>query len=231
MGSKFQYLSYQFNFYFVRLFQGLVMADLKKLVRSRAGIKGKISIALKQLETCDIGGREAIIELIKTKLEVINNINLKIEDVYEADGTSVDDDGQFSSDYESEIANAISYKGLIESKLSAFKGFSNPSSNIKPMSFDLKLPNLELEYFSGEEKDALKYSEFIGKFKNLIGNRDSLSKSVKLTYLKNYIRGYAAKVISHLIIEDQNYDVALAILDAEFLSVKEIVHFLYKKTY
>ena len=44
-----------------------------------------------------------------------------------------------------------------------------------------------------------------------------------MTYLRSYLTGYAYKIISHLSIRDDNYEVALSLLKDEFLGTEFIV--------
>lgn len=95
----------------------------------------------------------------------------------------------------------------VESKLSVKRSYYS----------DLKLPNLTCDTFSGEGTCHGEYFAFITKFNNVIGMRESLPPSVKFTYLKSFLKGYALKLIEHLSISDQNYEVALTLLEGEFL--------------
>ena len=73
------------------------------------------------------------------------------------------------------------------------------------------------------------YYSFITEFNNVIGLRLNLSEATKLTYLKNYLGGYALKLIQHLQITDGNYRVALTLLEKEFLDKDAIVDELFSK--
>ena len=52
----------------------------------------------------------------------------------------------------------------------------------------------------------------------MVGLRSNLSGSTKLTYLKSFMKGYAAKVLHHLQVTDANYDIAISLLEKEFLN-------------
>ena len=115
---------------------------------------------------------------------------------------------------------------------------TNTSSNVGPAvgdntraNFDLKLPTLNCPVFTGENTNSNEFFSFMNHFNNVIGNRPNLNKSTKFTYLKTYLRGYALKVVQHLHITEENYDVALAVLDREFLDREAIVDELMHKIF
>ena len=60
-------------------------------------------------------------------------------------------------------------------------------------------------------------------------NRVNLAKSTKLTYLLRYLKGYAYKIVQHLQITDDNYDVAIELLGNEFLNKPALIDELFKK--
>ena len=52
---------------------------------------------------------------------------------------------------------------------------------------------------------------------------------MKFTYLRSYLRGYASKVIQHLLINDENYSVAIELLESEFLDRRFLVDEFFRK--
>ncbi|XP_049301625.1 uncharacterized protein LOC125775149 [Anopheles funestus] len=71
---------------------------------------------------------------------------------------------------------------------------------------DLKLPRMNLPTFDG---DILKWASFHDLFDSAIHRNGSLQDSQKLYFLKTNLSGEAAALISHLKIEDGNYEPAL----------------------
>ena len=55
------------------------------------------------------------------------------------------------------------------------------------------------------------------------------SDNAKLSLLKSCLTGYAAQLISHLIIEEANYEVAIKLLTEEFLDIPLIVDEIFKQ--
>ena len=49
------------------------------------------------------------------------------------------------------------------------------------------------------------------------------SDKAKLSFLKSYLTGYAAQLLSHLTLEEANYDVAIKLLTEAFLDIQTIV--------
>ncbi|KAF2349956.1 Protein of unknown function DUF1759, partial [Trinorchestia longiramus] len=87
----------------------------------------------------------------------------------------------------------------------------------------LKLPQVKIESFKGDENDSLKFHNFITTFQDVIGHRRNLAKSAKLTYLRGYLSAYALKLVEHLSVCDESYDTALALLKKEFLNKDAVV--------
>ena len=131
-----------------------------------------------------------------------------------------------NDDHMKELESQTNYQIKITTRL---KELNMPDhKQISACKMDVKLPNLQCAFFSGESHTATEYSAFIAQFNNVVGWRANLSDSVKLTYLGSYLRGYAFKVISHLTIEE-NYPVALALLEREFLNRDLIIEELFNK--
>lgn len=59
---------------------------------------------------------------------------------------------------------------------------------------------------------------FIAQFNNLIDSK-GFSNKVKLSYLLSYLKENAKKLISHLSINDNNYEVAIYLLKQQYLDV------------
>ena len=87
-----------------------------------------------------------------------------------------------------------------------------------------KLPPLQC----GTEKDKFAFSNFLIQFENVIGHKKSLADSAKLSYLINYLKGYALKLVNHLAVCDENYSIALKLLKDEFLDVDYVVGETYR---
>ena len=88
---------------------------------------------------------------------------------------------------------------------------------------DGKPPTLTCGSFNGREKDKFALHNFLNQFNNVIGSRKHLSASAKMSYLVGYLKMYALKQVSHLSITDENYSVALQLLNDEFLDKEFII--------
>jgi len=82
---------------------------------------------------------------------------------------------------------------------------------------------LQCGTFGNNLKDKFAFKNFLTQFNNLIQSKQNLSDASKLTYLRGYVRGYALKVIEHLSITDENFEVALTLLKKEFLDIALII--------
>ena len=208
----------------------------KLLVRKRAVVKAKITNLFKK---CDLGSQElsedeflSLSELITSYLNTIKGYDEEINVLFcsvvftELDESCVQELNN-QSDHSFEITRRLEALKIGQTRTkSKLHAQLEHDSNLK-----LKLPELKCEYFSGEESDSLKYHGFITQFQNVVGMRGNLSKATKLTYLKSFLKSYAFKLIQHLIVSESNYDLALDLLNKEFLDENAIIEELLKKTF
>ena len=167
--------------------------------------KGKITVYLQSLEKCIPAQRPTIIDNINTCLSKVVAHNAEIEQLFTEVPGAVSDNFELSEAFQAELNCALEYVAKIDAELAKYKEPAATPPQVdrsQPVAFDLKLPHISCDSFSGEDKDVLKFSEFLNKFNNLIGHRSNLSDSVKLSYLKGYLTGYASKVIDYLPICD-----------------------------
>ena len=92
----------------------------------------------------------------------------------------------------------------------------------------VKIPKLECKIFDGTSKHKLEFNHFLTQFSNCVDACGTLSNASKLTYLRCHLSGYALKIISHLSVTNDNFDVALSLLKEEFLDVPYIVDESFK---
>ena len=200
-------------------------SDAKTLKRERAVIKRKITIALEKFESSETANavksssRDSILSHLKGIERLDNQINAVFCD---------DDSEDLSNELLMEIDSQTAYSLDVSSRVKDFSP-APTNSNQGHISHDIKLPNLSCNIFSGEGVGNLEFFDFITQFKNVIGYRTNVSNSSKLIYLRSYLRGYASKVIQHLQNNDSNYDVAVNILESEFLNKDGLTDDLFKK--
>ena len=116
-------------------------------------------------------------------------------------------------------------------KLSSYEAEEprSQSASVSTNDSKLKLPELKCPVFDGEGATQLQYHAFITSFNNIVGCRKNITDSIKLTYLKSYLSGYAAKVVQHLQVNDENYRTVLNLLDSEFQNIPNLIDDLFKK--
>nr|XP_029729214.1 uncharacterized protein LOC109404959 [Aedes albopictus] len=86
---------------------------------------------------------------------------------------------------------------------------------------DLKLPRMNMPVFSG---NYLEWQSFYDLFDSLVHQNPTLKDSQKLYFLKTNLAGEAAFLISHLKIEDANYQPALTKLKSRYDKPREIAN-------
>nr|XP_029715673.1 uncharacterized protein LOC115259283 [Aedes albopictus] len=86
---------------------------------------------------------------------------------------------------------------------------------------DLKLPRMNMPVFSG---NYMEWQSFYYLFDSLVHQNPTLKDSQKLYFLKTNLAGEAASLISHLKIEDANYQPALTKLKSRYDKPREIAN-------
>ncbi|XP_062540962.1 uncharacterized protein LOC134209004 [Armigeres subalbatus] len=103
---------------------------------------------------------------------------------------------------------------------STSSSIANRSAASIPLS-ELRLPQMNLPTFSG---DYLEWQSFSDLFDSMVHQNVSLKDSQKLYFLKTNLDGEAASLISHLKIEDANYQTALEKLKSRYNKPREIAN-------
>ena len=88
-------------------------------------------------------------------------------------------------------------------------------------------PRLQCPKFSGIMYNKFKLKNFLAQFYNCVSSV-SYDKA-KLSLLKSYLTGYAAQLLSHLTLEEANYEVTIKLLTEEFLDIPLIVDEIFKQ--
>ena len=190
---------------------------LKSFVTQRKVIRCRITKLFNNTLQPQSSNLSVTKELVNNYLAEISVIDKQIVNMYieKCDGDDLDDLTV------NEIESQAEYVSRIKTQLADLDKSSPQASNVRVAtdnhdSHFLRLPPLKCETFSGEGKNVSFYT-FFSKFHSVVNSRTDISKSVKLTYLTSFLTGYAYKLIQHLQINDDNYDVALKLLEREFL--------------
>lgn len=96
-------------------------------------------------------------------------------------------------------------------------------ANMQHSNLEIRPPPLACPNFDGRSVDRLEFKTFLTQFQNVIGCKNNLSDASKLVYLRGYLKGYAHQLIQHLSVNDENYEIALSLLKAEFLDLPYII--------
>ena len=217
---------------------------IKSNIRKRATHKRKITLYLKDLEeslkkqTLSHSLCKARMNEISRELEEVRKWDDRINDVIETWGISTNKP-EFADKELDDQANYNITIGLEMDKYEEFLSNKSPPSSgisadkvIEMMSklnmTEAKPPPLECGTFTGKEKDKFAFNTFLNQFNNVIASRKNLSDSAKQTYLYGYLRDYALKVVKHLHISDENYQLAIKMLKQEFLDVPYIMDETFK---
>ena len=208
--------------------------DIPKLRNRRGTHKRSITIILNKLK--ELHQSKTLTASFAKKQ--ITAIDLEIGSIKQFDDLIIDSMTETgAANIDSELDAQAEYHLNISLDLDQFESYlisqPEPPSKIidilsKMDNSEGKPPPLQCGTFSGEEKDKFAFYNFLTQFKNVIGSRANLTNSAKLSYLIGYLQGYALKVVNHLLINNDNYEVALKLLEDEFLDIDYIVDQTYK---
>ena len=125
---------------------------------------------------------------------------------------------------QTEVTKQLEYQEELEAALRlAEKSLStnNIANTPTPQATRVNLPKIQLKKFSG---NLLDWHSFWETFEQTIHKTNQLSKIEKFNYLLSYLEGPAFRAIKGLSITEQNYDVALKLLQDRYGDVQVIVN-------
>ncbi|XP_066927907.1 uncharacterized protein [Clytia hemisphaerica] len=174
------------------------------LVKAKDGLQKEYNDDLKvELQTLlrTIQEQEATVKALDN--DILNLI--EEDDELETDlKTSVD----FGIDVTTGITKIINF--LKKNSIDTLSSSSGSSSGRKATT---KLPKLTLQKFNG---DSLKWKPFLDSFNIAVGENDELSGVEKMNYLKSLLTEKAEQTISGLALSNENYPIAMKLLEERF---------------
>ena len=104
---------------------------------------------------------------------------------------------------------------------------ATPTNAVQPENYRTKkLPQIQLPSFSGRYADWLPFAD---QFKAAIGDSTKLSNVQNLVYLKSNAKGDAERLIKNIATTEDNYEVAMQILEDRQANQKIILGNLLNK--
>ena len=184
-----------------------VKLKLKPVVLQRTILKTKITKTFNKLQSEDVKGITAALELIKNWGNDIGILDDKILTILPADNVNETDPDYFENEIESQVSFHLSVSDKVsehsvevESRLQE-SSISNEQiiESLSKLNNDVKLPTLKCNSFSDNDKNKFAFHTFLNQFNNL-DSRQILSNTSKLAYLISNLNGKALQLISHLIV-------------------------------
>ena len=210
-----------------------------KLLHSIRSYKGHITQALNKLKASDslnkniFNCQESLINGWLSKIEIINS---EIDTLCSDKNLDISSLLKIETDYIIDINNELAYieEGLDQNIANNSLNVSQISnSNVDALanaiaSFQANslIPKVQCSKFSGKTTSRFEYKNFLIQFKNCTSNMTS--DSAKLTYLRTCLTDFALQIISHLSITNENYQIALDLLNNEYLDEEYIVDEIFK---
>ena len=217
--------------------------DLKKLKRSRAGFKGRITRILNTFDkakndsTLDRSTFEVLHEELKGYLDKYNSADSEVQAAY--DQCNVDEN---QPDRKKDTEESLEYLDDVRNKLIAFKKqvvASEQPQQVAHNNEDLvaaitqaqgvpSRQNVTCQLFDGTN-DKLDFKNWFSQFETMINSGRPMAGRYKLNSLKNHLTkgGLALKLINNLQPIDTNYEIAVEILKEEFLDEGKLIDQLF----
>ena len=86
----------------------------------------------------------------------------------------------------------------------------------------IKMPEISLPKFSDNHDNLFNYVNFKSAFKNALAAAPNMLAATKFLYLRSQLEGKAYSLIENLAVDETTYEVALGMLDKEYLNRSEI---------
>lgn len=116
-----------------------------------------------------------------------------------------------------ERCTTINFRLLQEKYLYVY-GKLNDMANVKVRNKMVQLPQLKIPEFSGEVRDWRSFKDIFDK---IVHNNATISNDIKIQYLKTYIKGTAARLVSHIAPNENNYETCYKILCKRYENKRE----------
>ena len=127
----------------------------------------------------------------------------------------------YQADHDASLDKYLSIMAELQTAIGKRAGSSiNSNGSEESKGSECRLPKLTLPSFSGKIED---WQSFKCAFTSAIVNKDSLSGADKLQYLIGQVSGEAKKLIQHLPICDENFNVAWTALHDQYQHTRELV--------
>ena len=156
---------------------------------------------------------------VKADIDIIRSGYLEDEEAessYQVEVNRKLDDGEYS---------------LSQTNLPHRNSSKNAGKEGNPSIFNMHtyIPPLRLQCpkFRARMPNKFEFKNFLAQFYNCVSSVSS--DKAKLSLLKSYLTGYAVQLISHLTLEEANYEVAIKLFTEEFLDIPLNVDEIFKQ--
>ena len=198
-------------------------------------LKSQITKASKKIADIPDPSQVEIEYSIKTLSRLRDRYDLVFQDVAclsisagdgppsEEDDSVLDGLTEQHTDYLFELNERIE---SLKSKLSMPAEVNQTQKTSVPI-FNFKLPKISIPEFSDNDGDPCKFFHFKSSLNNALESVPNIPESQKLMYLKTLLRGKAFSLVDSLPIDEGTYNMAMELLDAEFLDTDLIIHQIF----
>lgn len=136
-----------------------------------------------------------------------------------------------SSDKDTDLKDSIA--AVLDSQKSFFDTFGNTTlvdrTNHHNNSHDIKVPRLNIHSFSGGDDDYKKWPPFYNMYKVSVHDNENISTVHKFQLLNTFVKGEAFDLISHLLVTEENYQIAWDKLCARYNKQQHIANSYIKQ--
>ncbi|XP_052750040.1 uncharacterized protein LOC128200486 [Galleria mellonella] len=188
------------------------MADLKKLFNKRTAIKGILTRHYTFIS--DINNQQKLYEIksrhknFEKLLDDYMEIQVEIETLQDEESDAIETEN-FERKYYETSAMYLEFLNITTNNTS---DMNTNIPSINPIK-QVPIPQLIIPNYCGEIRE---WNNFKNLFLSVIDKNSTLSKIEKFYYLKSYLKGEAASLISSLPIKEDNYEIAWMTLEKRY---------------
>ena len=212
---------------------------VNKLLNSRRGYKASITTSINKLSNSDFSiipqnffeSQNKLINQWILKIDAINNEIFQLGAENSID-VNLESELKYIAGIHmklADISKAIDDESVPESINNVSVDLFNNSiaEAISNMQNNALVPKMNCQKFSGKNVDKFDFKNFLTNFQNCTAN--IRSDALKLSYLRSLLTDYAFAIISHLTINEPNYNIAIDLLKNEFLDNNFIIDEIFSQ--
>jgi len=196
------------------------MATIEELRREIKNLKCSLTKLLNKLNPEAEHTRTALLAFWQDATKRFDKIKSKQEELLNmVDDELSEDVSNDNNNYQYETQIRLSD---IQDRIESVPQPTTSETETINTNIQLKLPELTLPKFNDNQKNRFHYVQFRSGFVNALSAFPAMNEASKFLYLRGQLGGKAYSLIENLAVDATTYELAMQILDKEFLDRTEI---------